>query len=272
MTIPEGFRAELMQIIHDAEVAYTETPEYQEHQLLRKIAHEYGFHVTPPPRHRGRKWSRSKHPREGVKVFSAKKRRAREAYFLELRTMRDIAEEIGVSAEMVRLYLPPNTWLAVKHRKQIAKAKARRKALQETPYLKAVVERCKKHGLRYQLIRTPYREYGFLKHNISINGKSCKVLVSTEVTRSPSLRQRYKPTAYRFVPRDLTEDFLLAYIPPIETVFVIPSKKIGKQVHIIHPPKTDGHRSKWEKYREAWHLLSDNVLDKTGAGGENTHE
>jgi len=50
-------------------------------------------------------------------------------------------------------------------------------------------------------------------------------------------------------------DFVAAYIVPQDAWYLIPVGALNGQETIMVFPNTTSTRSKWEKYREAWHLL-----------------
>lgn len=51
-------------------------------------------------------------------------------------------------------------------------------------------------------------------------------------------------------------DFLAAYVIPEQTWYVIPVKEIaGKQAIVVFPSQRPTRGGRFERYREAWHLL-----------------
>ena len=54
-----------------------------------------------------------------------------------------------------------------------------------------------------------------------------------------------------YSPRDL--DFIAAYVIPTDTWYILPIKSTKKQSDILLTPHSP--RAKYEKYKEAWHLL-----------------
>ena len=48
-------------------------------------------------------------------------------------------------------------------------------------------------------------------------------------------------------------DFIAAYVIPADTWYIIPVTAVGSQAHLLLAP----HRkhSKYDRYKEAWHLL-----------------
>jgi hypothetical protein len=54
-----------------------------------------------------------------------------------------------------------------------------------------------------------------------------------------------------YSPRDI--DFIAAYVIPTDTWYILPIKSTKKQSDILLTPHSP--RAKYEKYKEAWHLL-----------------
>jgi hypothetical protein len=50
-------------------------------------------------------------------------------------------------------------------------------------------------------------------------------------------------------------DFLVAYIIPEETWYVLPVRAVARHSSLLFRPKGHHHRDPYARYREAWHLL-----------------
>ncbi|HVP42030.1 MAG TPA: group I intron-associated PD-(D/E)XK endonuclease [Terriglobales bacterium] len=72
--------------------------------------------------------------------------------------------------------------------------------------------------------------------------------------------------------RPLGYDVLVAYIPPLDAWYVIPVSELPHS-YITHlwPHSRRPSRSKWEPYRNAWHILSGDPDDDTRSLGLTIH-
>lgn len=66
----------------------------------------------------------------------------------------------------------------------------------------------------------------------------------------------YRPSTGRaYRPREV--DFVAAYIVPCRTWYVIPIRALAaRKTIVLHPGRRRPARGRFERYREAWHLLA----------------
>jgi hypothetical protein len=60
-----------------------------------------------------------------------------------------------------------------------------------------------------------------------------------------------------YTPRDI--DFLAAYIAPVDVWYVLPIEVFGDRVSCQLFPNSRRRQSRYEKYREAWSLMTDPI-------------
>ena len=70
----------------------------------------------------------------------------------------------------------------------------------------------------------------------------------------------------RYDPSEL--DFLVIYIPPEDAWYVVPSDCVHANSLTLRPHRS---RGKYEKYRDAWHLITGETADDTRALGFTIH-
>ncbi len=64
-------------------------------------------------------------------------------------------------------------------------------------------------------------------------------------------------------------DFLVVYIPPRDSWYVIPSREVPGPIHLY--PDIPHSRGRYEKYRNAWRLITGNPADDTHQIGLTIH-
>ena len=69
--------------------------------------------------------------------------------------------------------------------------------------------------------------------------------------RGRSYRCHLDSKGHAYTPDQI--DFIAAYIIPTDTWYILPIRSTNAQTR--HPPDPAQHASKYEKYKEAWHLL-----------------
>jgi len=52
-------------------------------------------------------------------------------------------------------------------------------------------------------------------------------------------------------------DFLAAYVAPERAWYIVPVRAFAPANHLSLYPQVKNSEGKWEKFREAWHLLSE---------------
>jgi len=73
----------------------------------------------------------------------------------------------------------------------------------------------------------------------------------TDQKRWNSYRCHLDHNGQPYSPKDI--DFIAAYVIPTDTWYILPIRATHGQADILLTP--DNPRAKYEKYREAWHLL-----------------
>jgi hypothetical protein len=65
-------------------------------------------------------------------------------------------------------------------------------------------------------------------------------------------------------------DFLVAYVPPADAWYIIPARKLSARAARLYPD-IPGSRGRFEKYRDAWHLLTGDPADDSWSLGLTIH-
>jgi len=87
---------------------------------------------------------------------------------------------------------------------------------------------------------------------IETNGRFLRVQVKcTRFRRGRSYKCHLDSNGHPYTPDQI--DFIAAYIIPTDTWYILPIRATNAQPDILLTPHNP--RSKYEKYKEAWHLL-----------------
>jgi len=87
---------------------------------------------------------------------------------------------------------------------------------------------------------------------IEANGRFLRVQVKcTRFRRGRSYKCHLDSNGHAYTPDQI--DFIAAYVIPTDTWYILPIEATNAQPDILLTPHNE--RSKYEKYREAWHLL-----------------
>jgi hypothetical protein len=87
---------------------------------------------------------------------------------------------------------------------------------------------------------------------IETNGRFLRVQVKcTRFRRGRSYKCHLDSNGRAYTPDQI--DFIAAYVIPTDTWYILPIEATNGQPDILLTPHN--HNSKYEKYREAWHLL-----------------
>lgn len=90
------------------------------------------------------------------------------------------------------------------------------------------------------------------------NGKRLdRVQVKATYSKNPS------HTAYSLLIRPRARsytadqiDFLVAYVAPEDTWYIVPVTALAQTKHMLVFPQNEASRGRYERFREAWHLLA----------------
>jgi hypothetical protein len=87
---------------------------------------------------------------------------------------------------------------------------------------------------------------------IETSGRFLRVQVKcTRFRRGRSYKCHLDSNGHPYTPDQI--DFIAAYVIPVDAWYILPIKATNAQPDILLTPQNS--RSKYEKYKEAWHLL-----------------
>lgn len=87
---------------------------------------------------------------------------------------------------------------------------------------------------------------------VEVRGRFLRVQVKcTRFRRGRSYKCHLDSNGHAYTPDQI--DFIAAYVIPTDTWYILPIEATNAQPDILLTPKNP--RSKYEKYKEAWHLL-----------------